>query len=87
MNYTSVEIIAQRWKLSKRRVQTYCAEKRILGAKKQSGVWIIPEDAIKPMRLSGGKKTPAKAKPLNVLSLFSGCGGMDLGFEGGFHER
>ncbi|WP_299250770.1 DNA cytosine methyltransferase [uncultured Cytophaga sp.] len=23
-------------------------------------------------------------KPLNVLSLFSGCGGMDLGFEGGF---
>ena len=21
---------------------------------------------------------------LNVLSLFSGCGGMDLGFEGGF---
>ena len=83
MNYTSVEIIAQRWKLSKRRVQTYCAEKRILGAKKQSGVWIIPEDAIKPMRLSGGKKTPAKAKPLNVLSLFSGCGGMDLGVKSG----
>src|SRR5699024_12841501 len=26
---------------------------------------------------------------LNVLSLFSGCGGMDLGFEGGFevHKR
>ena len=23
-------------------------------------------------------------KPINVLSLFSGCGGMDLGFEGGF---
>lgn len=25
-----------------------------------------------------------KAEKLNVLSLFSGCGGMDLGFEGGF---
>ena len=25
-----------------------------------------------------------KAETLNVLSLFSGCGGMDLGFEGGF---
>ncbi len=25
-----------------------------------------------------------KSKILNVLSLFSGCGGMDLGFEGGF---
>lgn len=85
MNYTSVEIIARRWKLSERRVQTYCAEGRIAGAKKQSGVWIIPDDAIKPMRLSGGKKIEAKTNPLNVLSLFSGCGGMDLGFEGGFH--
>lgn len=26
----------------------------------------------------------AKSTTLNVLSLFSGCGGMDLGFEGGF---
>ena len=85
MNYTSVETIARRWKLSERRIQTYCSEGRISGAKKQSGVWIIPDDAIKPMRLSGGKKPAAKTKPLNVLSLFSGCGGMDLGFEGGFH--
>jgi len=31
------------------------------------------------------KKTTIKEKDvLNVLSLFSGCGGMDLGFEGGF---
>lgn len=84
MSYTSVKAIARRWKLSERRVQTYCSEGRIAGAKKQSGVWIIPENAIKPMRLSGGRKTKAKTKPLNVLSLFSGCGGMDLGFEGGF---
>ena len=34
---------------------------------------------------SNGKKTDA----LQMLSLFSGCGGMDLGFEGGFsvHEK
>lgn len=25
-----------------------------------------------------------KKKKLKILSLFSGCGGMDLGFEGGF---
>ena len=44
MNYISVEDMARRWKISERRVQTYCAENRILGAKKQSGVWIIPEE-------------------------------------------
>ena len=31
------------------------------------------------------KAKKAKPKTLNVLSLFSGCGGMDLGFEGGFN--
>src|SRR5690554_7230541 len=30
------------------------------------------------------KITDEKKETLNVLSLFSGCGGMDLGFEGGF---
>lgn len=30
------------------------------------------------------KKKKSMEKTLNVLSLFSGCGGMDLGFEGGF---
>jgi len=30
------------------------------------------------------KKTLNESETLNVLSLFSGCGGMDLGFEGGF---
>lgn len=84
MSYVSVEEIARKWKLSERRVQTYCADGRITGAKKQSGVWIIPDNAPKPMRLSGGKKAEAKMTPLSVLSLFSGCGGMDLGFEGGF---
>lgn len=29
-------------------------------------------------------KTAIQSNTLNVLSLFSGCGGMDLGFEGGF---
>lgn len=29
-------------------------------------------------------KIPARSKKFNIVSLFSGCGGMDLGFEGGF---
>ena len=32
----------------------------------------------------GAVEKPEKQRALNVLSLFSGCGGMDLGFEGGF---
>ena len=46
------------------------------------------------LRLGYGEKSATKqddngARSLRVLSLFSGCGGMDLGFEGGFltHRR
>lgn len=84
MDYASAKDFAERWELSERRVQTLCREGRIEGAVKQSSVWMIPNNAIRPMRLSGGKKDPIKKTPLKVLSLFSGCGGMDLGFEGGF---
>ena len=79
-----VEEIATKWDVTVRCVQNYCRDGRIPGAVKTSGVWMIPEEAAKPMRISGGKKTEEKATALNVLSLFSGCGGMDLGFEGGF---
>lgn len=37
----------------------------------------------KSKEISSKEKT-SPTKTLNVLSLFSGCGGMDLGFEGGF---
>jgi DNA (cytosine-5)-methyltransferase 1 len=36
------------------------------------------------MSLEIAKPAHPETKTLNVLSLFSGCGGMDLGFEGGF---
>ncbi|MCI5620868.1 MAG: DNA cytosine methyltransferase [Lachnospiraceae bacterium] len=81
--YISVMETAERWKISPRRVQVLCNENRILGAKKQSGVWFIPCGAKKPEKIKSGVKCENK-KTLNVLSLFSGCGGMDLGFEGGF---
>ncbi len=84
MEYASAKDLAARWQLSERRVQTLCQAGRVEGAVKRCGVWMIPSDAIRPMRLSGGKRASAQRTPLNVLSLFSGCGGMDLGFEGGF---
>lgn len=81
--YSSVIEIAEKWDITPRRIQILCNENRIDGAVKQSGVWLIPADAKKPTRMMPGKKT-TKTKTLRVLSLFSGCGGMDLGIEGGF---
>ena len=75
--FVSVEDKATEWNVSKRHVQILCREGKIDGSKNQSSVWLIPENAKKP--LSKKKTLPNQ---LNVLSLFSGCGGMDLGFEG-----
>ena len=84
MNYITTTYAAEKWGISPRRIQTLCSEGRIPGAQKFGGTWQIPDNATRPMRLPGGKKTNRNARPLNVLSLFSGCGGMDLGFEGSF---
>lgn len=78
MNYVSVQEKAEEWQVSERQVQYYCQQLKIEGAFKKSGVWLVPNDARKPY---ADKKTN---KQLRLLSLFSGCGGMDLGFEGHF---
>lgn len=74
MEYVSVKEKAEEWSLTERQIQYYCKQLKIEGAIKKSGVWLVPSDA----------KNPAKNKKLRLLSLFSGCGGMDLGFEGHF---
>jgi len=81
--YISVLEAAERWNVSQRRIQVLCNEIRIEGAIKKGGVWLIPYGAKKPERIKSGIKVEKNTR-LNVLSLFSGCGGMDLGFEGGF---
>lgn len=77
--YVSVEDKALEWKVTRRQVQILCREGRIPNSKKQSGVWLIPKNSQKPTCNKN-----IVSNQLNVLSLFSGCGGMDLGFEGGF---
>lgn len=84
ISFSSVAETAERWNITQRRVQVLCNENRIDGAIKQSGIWLIPSNARKPQRLLPGKKNKSIVKVHNVLSLFSGCGGMDLGFEGDF---
>jgi DNA (cytosine-5)-methyltransferase 1 len=74
----TVQDKANEWKVSERQVQYYCRQEKIEGAFKQSGVWLLPYDAQKPCNVK------ALDKPLRLLSLFSGCGGLDLGFEGHF---
>ena len=49
MDYLSAKEIAEKWNISRRRVQILCEEGRIDGAYKVSEVWIIPEDAEKPV--------------------------------------
>lgn len=45
----SVKETADRFNISERRVQKLCEEGRILGAQMISNVWLIPEEAEKPM--------------------------------------
>ena len=78
MKYVSIQEKAKEWQISERQVQYYCRQMKIEGALKQSGVWLVPKGASKPCHQK------SKAKHLRLLSLFSGCGGLDLGFEGHF---
>lgn len=40
--------MAEKWKLSRRRVTTLCREGRIEGAILKGNTWLIPEDTSKP---------------------------------------
>ena len=48
MDYLSAKEVAEKWDISRRRVQILCEEGRIQGAFKLSDVWVIPKDAEKP---------------------------------------
>ena len=48
MDYISAKEVAEKWSITRRRVQVLCEEGRIQGAFKLSDVWVIPKDAEKP---------------------------------------
>ncbi len=62
----SVSAVAEKFNISKRRVQLLCEQGRIEGANMVSGVWLIPSEAQKPV--DARKK---QLVPLNQLSLLS----------------
>lgn len=57
MEYLSVRQVAEKWEISRRRVQTLCSEGRIPGAVRIGSYWAVPQDAEKPLdaRIKSGK--------------------------------
>lgn len=57
MKYVSTTEISKKWNISARRIGTLCAERRIPNVQRVGNMWLIPEDAKKPVdaRIKGGK--------------------------------
>ena len=55
--YVSIKEVAEKWRLTPRRVQVLCVNGRIKGAGKIGGVWAIPADAQRPsdLRVTAGE--------------------------------
>ncbi len=47
--YITVQDAAKKWGVTNRQVQLWCKSGKILGATMLSRIWIIPEDAERPV--------------------------------------
>ena len=58
MDYMTLKEVAEKWGVTPRRVNYYCAGGGISGAVKMAGVWLIPKNAEKPIdgRTKQGKE-------------------------------
>ena len=48
MDYMTISEAAEKWCLTRRRIQTLCATGRIPGTERFGSAWMIPKDAVKP---------------------------------------
>ena len=48
MDYITAQEAANRWSISRRRVQILCVEGRIDGAIKKANLWLVPKEVLKP---------------------------------------
>lgn len=64
MEYCTVKEIADSWGVSSRMVSIYCKDNRIAGAFKMGNMWLVPQDAEKPvdMRINNGRKKASGVK-------------------------
>jgi hypothetical protein len=49
MDYITAQEAADKWGITRRRVQVLCSQNRIKGAKRLGNMWVIPKDAEKPV--------------------------------------
>ena len=49
MNYMTLKQASEKWGISPRMINYYCSEGRIPGAEKMGKVWLIPQNAKKPV--------------------------------------
>ena len=49
MDYMTLKEASEKWGVTPRRVNYYCAAGRIPGAVKMATIWLIPKDAEKPV--------------------------------------
>lgn len=59
MDYMTVKEVGEKWGITSRMVNYYCAAGRIPGAIKKGNLWLIPIKAEKPIdcRTRGGRKS------------------------------
>ena len=88
IGYATPEEVAVEWGVKARQVQALCAEGRVRDAVRWGRVWMIPQGSEKP--LDGRRRIENKLSvvskgveitPPRLISLFSGCGGLDCGFK------
>ena len=60
MDYMTLKEASEKWGVTPRRVNYYCAAGRIPGAVKMATIWLIPKDAEKP--IDGRMKKSKEAK-------------------------
>lgn len=57
MDLLTTKELAEKWRISTRRITTLCNEGRIDGAVLKGTMWLIPEDAVKPKEKRRGRKS------------------------------
>jgi len=54
--YLTAKQISELWNVTDRQIQILCKASRIEGAERIGGIWLIPENAVKPTKFKAKNK-------------------------------